>query len=112
MYEEDKKAVIAAALEMKENRLITLSGGNVSVRKENGDIIVTPSGMNYVGMVPDDLIVYNKEGEIIEGTRKPSVDTVALQYIYEHMPEVNAIIHTHQPYATAVSYTHLESMIL
>lgn len=102
MYEQDKKTVIAAALEMKENRLITMSGGNVSVRKKNGDIIVTPSGMNYVGMVPEDLIVYNKEGDIIEGTRKPSVDTIALQYIYEHMPEVNAIIHTHQPYATAV----------
>ncbi|MEA4854626.1 MAG: class II aldolase/adducin family protein [Christensenella sp.] len=102
MYEKDKEAIIQAALDMKDNRLITLSGGNVSVRKENGDIIVTPSGMNYVGMVPDDLIVYNKEGELIEGERKPSVDTIALQYIYEHMPEVNAIIHTHQPYATAV----------
>ena len=58
MYEEDKKAVIAAALEMKDNRLITLSGGNVSVRKENGDIIVTPSGMSYVGMVPDLSLIH------------------------------------------------------
>jgi len=102
MYNEDKKAMIKAALELKENELIALSGGNVSVRKENGDYIVTPSGMSYEGMVEDDMIVFNKEGQIIEGHRRPSVDTVALEYIYRHMPEVNAIIHTHQVYATAV----------
>jgi L-ribulose-5-phosphate 4-epimerase len=101
MYEQDKRDIIHAALELKANDLIALSGGNVSVRKENGDYIVTPSGMYYEGMVEDDLIVFNKDNEIIEGVRRPSVDTIALQYIYEHMPEVNAIIHTHQIYATA-----------
>lgn len=101
MYNDDKKAIIEAARALKEYELIALSGGNVSVRKENGDYIVTPSGMGYEFMQNDDLIVFNKHGEIIEGTRKPSVDTIALQYIYENMPEVNAIIHTHQPYATA-----------
>ena len=102
MYSDDKRAIIKAALELKENELIALSGGNVSVRKENGDYIVTPSGMSYEGMTEDDLIVFNKDGNIIEGERRPSVDTVALEYIYKNMPEVNAIIHTHQVYATAV----------
>lgn len=101
MYSEDKKAIIKAALELKENELIALSGGNVSVRKENGDYIVTPSGMSYEDMVENDLIVFDKNGSIIEGTRKPSVDTIALKYIYDNMPEVMAIIHTHQVYATA-----------
>ncbi|HBU11603.1 MAG TPA: sugar aldolase [Clostridiales bacterium] len=102
MYENEKKEIISAALELKYNNLIALSGGNVSMRMPNGDYVVTPSGMGYDNMVPDDLIVFNKEKEIIEGYRKPSVDTAALEYIYDHMPEVNAIIHTHQPYATAV----------
>lgn len=102
MYSEDKNAMIHAALELKENRLIALSGGNVSVRKDNGDYIVTPSGMSYENMTEDDLIVFNQDGSIIEGHRRPSVDTIALEYIYRNMPEVNAIIHTHQVYATAV----------
>ena len=102
MYEYDKRAMIDAAMELKHNDLITLSGGNVSVRKENGDYIVTPSGMYYDNMIEDDLIVFDKNGAIIEGERRPSVDTIALQYIYDHMPEVMAIIHTHQIYATAV----------
>ena len=102
MYEYDKRAMIDAAMELKHNDLITLSGGNVSVRKENGDYIVTPSGMYYDNMIEDDLIVFDKNGAIIEGERRPSVDTIALQYIYDHMAEVMAIIHTHQVYATAV----------
>ncbi len=101
MYEEDKKAIIEAALEIKHYGLIQLSGGNVSVRQPNGDIVVTPSGMPYEPMKPEDVLVLDKTGKVIEGTLRPSVDTIALVYIYDHLPEVNAIIHTHQPYATA-----------
>ena len=101
MYTLEKMEILKTALALKENNLITLAGGNVSCRLQSGDYIVTPSGMSYDGMRPDDLIVYNKENEIIEGHLRPSVDTIALQYIYRHMSAVNAIIHTHQPYATA-----------
>jgi len=102
MYEAIKQEMIEAALEMKRNNLITLAGGNVSCRMENGDIIITPSGMSYEIMKPEHMIVFNKDKEIIEGTTKPSVDTPALFYIFDNMPWVNAILHTHQPYATAV----------
>ena len=102
MYEADKREIIHTALEIKSCGLIALSGGNVSVRRSSGDIIVTPSGTSYETMREEDLIVFNAKGERIEGTLRESVDTVALQYIYKNLPEVNAIIHTHQPYATAV----------
>jgi L-ribulose-5-phosphate 4-epimerase len=52
--------------------------------------------------VPDDVVVLDPKGKRIEGDRRPSVDTVALLHIYAHRPEVNAVIHTHQPYATAI----------
>ncbi len=102
MYESEKQSVIDAALEIKAAELIHLTGGNVSVRLPNGDILVTPSGMPYETMTPDQILVVDQEGVIIEGTLRPSVDTVALLHIYKNMPKVNAIIHTHQPYATAV----------
>ncbi len=102
MYEKDKRAIIDAALEIKHYGLIQLAGGNVSVRKENGDIVLTPSGTSYDTMAVDDVLVLNRDGQVIEGVLKPSVDTVALKYIYDHLKDVNAIIHTHQPYATAV----------
>ena len=102
MYTEVKQEIINAALEIKHYGLIAISGGNVSVRLEDGTVLVTPSGMSYEGMKPEDILHMKPCGEIIEGTLRPSVDTVALLYIFEHMPRVNAIIHTHQPYASAV----------
>lgn len=102
MYELEKQSVIDAALEIKAAELIHLTGGNVSLRTATGHILITPSGMPYETMTPDQILVMDGEGNILEGTLRPSVDTVALLHIYKHMPQVNAIIHTHQPYATAV----------
>jgi len=103
LYELEKKEIIKTALALKEYRLISLSGGNVSIRKlDENHILVTPSGMMYETMVPDDIVVIDYSGAVIEGTRRVSVDTEAILYIYNNMPEVNAVIHTHQVYATAV----------
>lgn len=101
MYEKQKRMVIDTALEIKRSGLISLSGGNVSMRMADGHILVTPSGTSYENMRPRDVVVVDSEGNRVEGALRESVDTVALLYIYEHMPLVNAIIHTHQPYATA-----------
>ncbi len=102
MFEKEKQEVIKAGIKLDKYGLIALSGGNVSVRMPSGEILVTPSGMIYEDMVPEDVLVVDLEGTILEGDRKPSVDTEALLYIFKHKPEVNAVIHTHQPYATAI----------
>lgn len=104
MFETEKADVLRVALEIKKNRLVSLSGGNVSMRLGDGQYLVTPSGMDYEGMCPDDVCLIDGAGRLLEGCRKPSSDTSALIYIYEHMPNVNAIIHTHQPWATAVGF--------
>jgi L-ribulose-5-phosphate 4-epimerase len=101
MYGKQKKMVIDTALEIKRSGLVSLSGGNVSMRMQSGYILVTPSGTSYETMKMRDIVVVDIKGKRIEGKLRESVDTVALLYIYGHMPEVNAIIHTHQPYATA-----------
>ena len=102
MYEAEKKEIIKTALMLKEYRLIALSGGNVSIRMKSGHVVVTPSGMLYETMVPEDVVVIDMDGNTVEGTRKVSVDTEAILYILKNMPEVNAVIHTHQVYASAV----------
>jgi L-ribulose-5-phosphate 4-epimerase len=102
MYEKEKRSVINTALMIKEYGLIALAGGNVSMRIDNENILITPSGTYYETMKDEDILVMDIDGNVKEGTLKPSVDTVALLYIYRHMPEVHAIIHTHQTYATAV----------
>lgn len=106
MYEKERADVLDACLKMKEYKLISLTGGNVSVRLGEDRYLVTPSGMLYEKMIPEDIVVVDGKGNVIEGNRKPSSDTAALIYIFDKMPEVNAIIHTHQPYATAIGFAN------
>jgi len=102
MFEKEKLEVIKAGIKLDRYGLIALSGGNVSMRMPSGEILVTPSGMIYEEMVADDVLVVSLDGKVIEGTRKASVDTEALLYIFKNRPDLNAVIHTHQPYATAI----------
>jgi L-ribulose-5-phosphate 4-epimerase len=101
VYETERQQIIDVGIALDRYRLISLSGGNVSMRL-GGHILVTPSGMSYETLVPADVVVMTPEGKVVEGERRPSVDTAALLYIFGHMPDVNAVIHTHQPYATAI----------
>jgi len=102
MFEKERKDVIKAGMRLDHYGLIALSGGNVSVRMPSGEVLVTPSGMIYEEMDPSDVLVMSLDGKIIDGKRKPSSDTEALLYIFQHRADINAVIHTHQPYATAI----------
>ena len=103
MFEKEKREIISGGLKLDRYGLISLAGGNLSVRTSTGEILITPSGMIYGDMTEDDIVVMDVNGNIIEGTRKPSSDTVGILYIFRERPDINAIIHTHQPYATAIS---------
>lgn len=102
MYENEKEKVLESALQLRKNQLISLTGGNVSMRMPGNSFLITPSGMEYTQMIAKDIVLVDEKGNVVEGNRKPSSDTPALLYIFQHMPHVNVIIHTHQPYATAV----------
>ncbi len=102
MFENEKKRMIDVGKKLDQYGLIALSGGNISCRMDSGEILITPSGMIYEEMVPADILVMDIEGEIHEGQRRASVDTIALLYIFKQRPDIKAVIHTHQPYATAL----------
>ena len=102
MYKELRQSLIDTARKMEQYNLIRMSGGNVALRVED-KILVTPSAMAYDTMLPEDIVVVDIEGNVIEGNRRPTSDLKAILYILKHMPEINAIIHTHQPKATALS---------
>src|SRR5699024_7081993 len=93
---------IYAGKKLDRYQLITLSGGNISYRTNSGEILMTPSGMIYEELDTNDIIVMNSGGNILESERKPSVDNEAIRYIFKERSDINAIIHTHQPYATAI----------
>ena len=103
MFSKEKQHIIEYGILLDRYELVSLTCGNLAIRMPTGEILITPSGLAYDKMVEDDVIVCDIEGNIIEGERKPSSDTPAILYIFKHMPEINGVIHTHQPYATAIS---------
>ncbi len=89
-------------MELPKNELVKWTGGNVSARdSETGYIVIKPSGVRYEELRPEDLVVVNLEGRRIEGELNASSDTASHLYIYRHRPDVNGVVHTHSPYATA-----------
>lgn len=89
-------------LELPKNELVKWTGGNVSARDpETGYVVIKPSGVRYEDLRPEDMVVLDLDGNLVEGGLKPSSDTASHLYIYRHRPDVGGIVHTHSPYATA-----------
>lgn len=82
--------------------LVQGTGGNVSARCGRG-MIITPSGMDYGRLVPDDLPVLALDGRVLCGERRPSIEKELHAAIYRRRPDVAAITHTHSVYATAAA---------
>ncbi|KYO65253.1 L-ribulose-5-phosphate 4-epimerase [Thermovenabulum gondwanense] len=101
LLENLRKQVLDAALNLIKYRLVTLTGGNVSGRDpETGLVAITPSGMEYEGLTPEDIVVLDLNGNIVEGKWKPSVDTKFHIYIYKNRRDINSVIHTHSTFAS------------
>ncbi|MFY1670549.1 L-ribulose-5-phosphate 4-epimerase [Plantactinospora sp. WMMB334] len=82
--------------------LVTWTSGNVSARVPGAELmVIKPSGVSYDDLTPESMVVTTLDGDVVDGTRSPSSDTDAHAYVYRHMPQVNGVVHTHSPYATA-----------
>jgi len=89
-------------LELPKNRLVAWTSGNVSARDPaTGLVVIKPSGVRYEQLRPEQMVILDLAGNIVEGDLKPSSDTASHLYIYRRRPDVNGVVHTHSPYATA-----------
>jgi L-ribulose-5-phosphate 4-epimerase len=102
MLERLKEEIYHLHLELPKNELVKWTGGNVSARDpETGLVVIKPSGVRYEALRPADHVVVNLDGEVVEGDLKPSSDVASHLYIYRQRTDVNGVVHTHSPYATA-----------
>jgi L-fuculose-phosphate aldolase len=83
--------------------LVKGTSGNVSARTPDDTILVTPSGLDYAELGPDDITTVNLEGEFLDGAWKPSTETPMHTGIYRARPEVGGIVHTHSRYSTTLA---------
>ena len=102
MLEQLKEQLWKLHLELPKNGLVKWTGGNVSARDpESGLVVIKPSGVLYEDLRPEDHVVLDLQGKVVEGKLKPSSDTASHLYIYRQRPDVNGVVHTHSGYATA-----------
>lgn len=100
MLEKLKKEVYEANVLLPEYNLVTFTWGNVSsIDRENNYVVIKPSGVEYKDLTPDNMVVVNFEGEILEGDLNPSSDTATHIELYKQFPEINGVVHTHSPWA-------------
>lgn len=104
--DELKKEIVHYGNMLIEKGLVTGTGGNLSVRlPENDGFMITPSGIPYSEMIPDDIVTMDFNGNVVEGKRVPSIERGMHRAIFNARPDVDAVIHTHQKYASAIAAT-------
>ena len=100
MLKKLKHAVYEANMELPYRGLVTYTWGNVSgIDRERGLVVIKPSGVSYDELTPDDLVVLDLDGKVVDGKLNPSSDTKTHLELYKAFPEIDGIVHTHSPYA-------------
>jgi L-ribulose-5-phosphate 4-epimerase len=102
MLEQLKTDLVRWNQELPRNNLVAWTSGNVSGRDPaSGLVVMKPSGVRYENLLPEDMVVLDLDGKIVEGALRPSFDTQSHLYIYRARSEVCGVVHTHSRYATA-----------
>lgn len=102
MLEQLKQQVFQANLDLVKHGLVIFTWGNVSaIDREKGLVAIKPSGVSYENMKATDMVVVNLNGEIVEGSYKPSSDTATHLVLYKNFENIGGIVHTHSEWATS-----------
>ena len=104
LLESERALVVEYGMRMIRAGLTTGTGGNLGVfRREDALVAVTPSGIAYDRLTPGDVVVLNAAGGVVDGTKTPTSELNFHQALYRVRPDVNAVVHTHSPYATTMA---------
>jgi len=104
MLEKLKQEVFDANLLLPKYNLVTFTWGNVSgIDREQGLVVIKPSGVEYDNMTVDDMVVVDLEGNVVEGKLKPSSDTATHLELYRNFKNIGGVVHTHSRWATITS---------
>lgn len=99
MLEELKKKVYEANIDLVKKNLVIYTWGNVSgIDREKNLVVIKPSGVEYEDMGPEDMVVIDLEGNVVEGKYKPSSDTPTHLVLYKTFKDIQGIVHTHAPW--------------
>ncbi|WP_261805903.1 L-ribulose-5-phosphate 4-epimerase [Lapidilactobacillus luobeiensis] len=109
MLENLKKEVYEANMLLPKYDLVTFTWGNVSaIDRDKGLFVIKPSGVDYETLTPDDMVVVDLDGNVVEGKLNPSSDTPTHTVLYNAFPEIGGIVHTHSPWAVSFAQAGID----
>lgn len=102
LLEELKQQVYEANMALPEHNLVVFTWGNVSgIDRENNYIVIKPSGVEYSALSPENMVVVDFDGKVVEGDMKPSSDTATHIELYKQFKDIGGVVHTHSPWAVS-----------
>ncbi|MFV0290852.1 MAG: L-ribulose-5-phosphate 4-epimerase [Mangrovibacterium sp.] len=102
MLEQLKEEVCKANLDLVKYGMVIFTWGNVSgIDREKNLVVIKPSGVSYDNMKPEDMVVVDFDGKVVEGKYKPSSDTATHIELYKEFPNIGGVVHTHSEWATS-----------
>jgi L-fuculose-phosphate aldolase len=109
LLEEERKSIVQYGKKLINAQLTTGTGGNLSIySRAEGLVAIKPSGVDYFEMNPTDVVVNDLGGHVVDGTLKPSSETNFHLSLYKFRSDINAVVHTHQIYATTIACLNWE----
>jgi L-fuculose-phosphate aldolase len=103
-----RKEIVHTCRRMSVSGLVAGTEGNVSARTPEGNVLITPSGLDYAVMEPEDIVVVSLDGETLDGAFEPSVETPMHTGIYRSRPETLGVVHTHARFSTTLACLNWE----
>lgn len=108
LMEKERRLIAEYGRKLVEYNLTRGTSGNLSIFNRDEKLIaISPSGMDYFKIEPEDIVIININGNIVEGHRKPSTEIEMHRIFYERREDINAIIHTHAMYSTVIACLNL-----
>ncbi|PWB68568.1 class II aldolase family protein [candidate division GN15 bacterium] len=98
---EPRRQIVEVGLRLQQRGFLAGSDGNLSVRLDDGRILITPAGVAKGRLEPADLVVVSPEGQKLEGTGSPTSEMAMHLAVYSTRADINACVHSHPPNATA-----------
>ncbi|MCX8044542.1 MAG: class II aldolase/adducin family protein [Desulfobacterota bacterium] len=108
MMFKERQTIVAYGRRMLSVGLTVGTGGNLSIRCSDKLIAISPSGVPYETMRPSDVPVVDISGHAVLGKKKPSSELPMHLAVYQHRQDINALVHTHSRYATALSCARMD----
>lgn len=109
LLQNERELVLKYCRKMLDQKLTTGTGGNISIYNRSANLIaISPGSMDYYEIAPEDMMIVDPAGNVVEGYNKPSSEMSFHLALLNSRPDINAVMHTHSIYATAMACLRME----